>query len=166
MDKLPPVASLCKNLVALFTEVQILSRQTNITIIDQISLQESRDRLILWSDGYGVTDGCLDNTLSHQRTTRLHKAVIKTLSHMADVLIERLIPSLGISSTKLIDLCKAIQAGSQDASEKLPPDEDSDSASETGSSFIENGIHEIVKDLESDNDVLMHYDPLFKSLKD
>jgi hypothetical protein len=62
-------------------------------------------------------------------------------------------------------LCKATQASSKDAAEILQLDEDSDSASETGTAFTEDGIHEIAEDLKNDNDVLMYSDPLFKSLQ-
>jgi hypothetical protein len=89
MDKQKPIDSLCNNLLSLFKEVQTLSEQTNIPDNDQISLQRSYDRLILWSKGHRITDGCLDNTLSDQGITRLRKVVIETLSHMGTVLIDR-----------------------------------------------------------------------------
>lgn len=82
------ISRLSANLLSLFKEVILLLReQATIPKDARISLERSCSALILWSDGYGIAQGHLNDVL--KKSSKLRHTLFKNLSHLGDVLTER-----------------------------------------------------------------------------
>lgn len=87
------VANLSAALLALFKEIVLaLSKQTKIPKDARISLERSCSAMILWSDGFGIAQGRLNDTFNRSR--KLRYTVSKNLLHIGHVLVERVFLSL------------------------------------------------------------------------
>jgi hypothetical protein len=91
IDEIPEqneIARLSANLLSLFKEVILaLPEQTTIPKDARISLERSCSALILWSDGYGIAQGRLNDTF--KKSSKLRHTLFKGLSHIGRVLTER-----------------------------------------------------------------------------
>ncbi|PVH71686.1 hypothetical protein DL98DRAFT_596710 [Cadophora sp. DSE1049] len=127
------------------------------------TLERSWSSLILWSDGYGVTDGELDEVLAKSCTLR--QSTLELLTNISKTLTERLIPQFEPSDGKL-DL-NPLKLVTQEAASNLHlgyedgdfEGSDSDSYSVTESDELD----EIAEDLETDTQCLMDLDALIKA---
>ncbi|KAK4223486.1 hypothetical protein QBC38DRAFT_372996, partial [Podospora fimiseda] len=148
------IANLCQSLLDLFPEISIaLTRNNEVPKPIQIDLDRSRSAFFLWSDGYGIAQGQLDDTFV--KSTRLRRSVTKILSHIGEVLTERLIPLSNVWSEKLQDLCLRVRSALENASRLLDDgvSKDSDDESSSGAStFASSGDHlnEVTEDLRTD----------------
>ncbi|KAK6828318.1 hypothetical protein PG987_011659 [Apiospora arundinis] len=123
-----------------------------------ISLQRSQSYMVLWADGYGVSDGLLDKALDKSRrarstTLRLIYSVSQTLTkrlilHVTqehrNILITK-IAAIGLTADKIKFIIE------HDDNE----DSDSDTSSETSSQAGINDLGEIADDLLTDTQCLM-----------
>ncbi len=132
-----------------------------------ISLERARGLIALWSDGYGIQDGKLDETLAKSRNIR--RSTLKTLSSIATTLLGRLIPLTHISSDKLSVLTLQLTATVDEASYMIHDvihgdgDDRSDASSDGFSGVgIDDSIAEVAEDLKTDAQCLMDLDPLFR----
>lgn len=82
------IPRLSASLLSLFKEV-VLSLREQATIPNdvRISLERSCSALILWSDGYGIAQGHLNDIF--QRSSKLRHTILKNLSRLGRVLTER-----------------------------------------------------------------------------
>lgn len=82
------IPRLSAGLLSLFKEAILLLReQATIPNDVRISLERSCSALILWSDGYGIAQGHLNDIF--QRSSKLRHTVLKNLSRLGRVLTER-----------------------------------------------------------------------------
>jgi hypothetical protein len=83
------IPRLSAGLLSLFKEAILLLREQAAVPKDaRISLERSCSALILWSDGYGITEGHLNNIL--RRSSKLRHTILKNLSRLGRVLTERM----------------------------------------------------------------------------
>ncbi|KAK4464391.1 hypothetical protein QBC42DRAFT_45550 [Cladorrhinum samala] len=163
------VSRLCQFLLDLFREIMVLLRKENKTSSAiEMDLERSRSAIVLWSDGYGIAQGDFDETL--EKSNRLRRAVVKTLSHIGAILIERLIPQAEIGSDQLQGLCLRVRTALEDAGrligDGVGSDSDSDSdESSSGDSVRSSGddMAEIAEDLRTDTCCLAGLGPLLKN---
>lgn len=82
------IPRLSSSLLSLFKEV-ILSLREQATIPNdvRISLERSCSALILWSDGYGIAEGHLNDIL--KRSSKLRYTLLKNLSLLGRALTDR-----------------------------------------------------------------------------
>ena len=133
----------------------------------RISLERARGLIALWSDGYGIQDGRLDDVLAKSRNIR--RSTLKTLSNIANTLLSRLIPLAQISSDKLGILAAQLTAAVDEASYMIHDaihdgrDDRSDTSSDDFSDVgPDDSIAEVAEDLKTDAQCLMELDPLFR----
>ncbi|KAL7910275.1 hypothetical protein GGI35DRAFT_361234 [Trichoderma velutinum] len=158
------IAELSSNLLALFKEIVLaLSKQINVPRDAQISIERSYSALTLWSDGFGIAQGRLNDTFNKSR--KLRYTALKNLSHIGRVLVERLVPAVNISSEKLKRLCSSVELNIEAAAGLIAEEscrQSDDSSSDAASNFSDDDIYEIAEDLKTDTLVLSGLDPLFK----
>ena len=81
------IAQLSKAVRLLFQEiVKAVMAQAEISRDIKISLERSHSSLVLWSDGYGASEGALDKTLAKSR--KLRNLTLKSLARLGGILIE------------------------------------------------------------------------------
>ncbi len=81
------IAQLSKAVRVLFQEIaKAVSAQPEISHDIKISLERSHSSLVLWSDGYGASEGTLDKTLAKSR--KLRNLTLRSLAHVGSILIE------------------------------------------------------------------------------
>ncbi|KAM0476401.1 hypothetical protein ACHAPX_006313 [Trichoderma viride] len=158
------ISRLSASLLSLFKEVVLsLREQATIPKDVRISLERSCSAMILWSDGYGIAQGNLNNVF--KRSSKLRHTLFTNLSHLGHVLTERLIPLANISSEKLKELCSSVVSNIEDGSgiavEELYQKSD-DSSSDAESIFSDDNIYEVAEDLKTDTHVLSSLDSLIK----
>jgi hypothetical protein len=82
------ISRLSASLLSLFKEVVLsLREQATIPKDVRISLERSCSAMILWSDGYGIAQGNLNNVF--KRSSKLRHTLFTNLSHLGHVLTER-----------------------------------------------------------------------------
>ncbi|PTB64677.1 hypothetical protein BBK36DRAFT_21428 [Trichoderma citrinoviride] len=161
------VASLSASLTSLFKAIiPALSlpeqEQDRIPQTARISLERSCSALILWSDGYGIAEGRLNDTLNRSR--KLRYTTLKNLLHIGRVLVERLVPLIHVSE-KPQELCSSVESNIEEAASiiiEASSRRSDDSSSDAASDFSNDDIHEIAEDLKTDTLVLSSLDPLLK----
>ncbi|KAL6866741.1 hypothetical protein J3F83DRAFT_715564 [Trichoderma novae-zelandiae] len=161
------IASLCASLLSLFKAIiPALSpselNQTRIPRTARISLERSCSALILWSDGFGIAEGRLNDTFDRSR--KLRYTTLKNLLHIGRVLVERLVPLVHVSE-KLQVLCSSVESHVEEAAGLIAEGssrQSDDSSSDAASDFSNDDIHEIAEDLKTDTLVLSSLDPLLK----
>lgn len=182
------VSRLSANLLLLFKEIILLLRQQVAIPKDaRISLERSCSALILWSDGYGIAQGRLNDIF--KRSSKLRYTLLKNLSRLGRALTERthtsfytlyrvhtnhliyilwpigLIPLADISSEKLQQLCSSVESSIGKASSILNEElcrQSDDASSDAGSTFSDDNIHEVAEDLKTDTHVLSSLDSIIK----
>lgn len=182
------VSRLSANLLLLFKEIILLLRQQVAIPKDaRISLERSCSALILWSDGYGIAQGRLNDIF--KRSSKLRYTLLKNLSRLGRALTERthasfytqygvhtnhliyvlwptgLIPLADISSEKLQHLCSSVESSIAKANSILSEDlcrQSDDASSDAGSTFSDDNIQEVAEDLKTDTHVLSSLDPMIK----
>ncbi|KAM0464658.1 hypothetical protein ACHAPV_002492 [Trichoderma viride] len=158
------VSRLSANLLLLFKEIILLLRQQVAIPKDaRISLERSCSALILWSDGYGIAQGRLNDIF--KRSSKLRYTLLKNLSRLGRALTERLIPLADISSEKLQQLCSSVESSIGKASSILNEElcrQGDDASSDAGSTFSDDNIHEVAEDLKTDTHVLSSLDSIIK----
>ncbi|KKP02600.1 hypothetical protein THAR02_05288 [Trichoderma harzianum] len=81
------IAELSSSLLALFKEIVLaLSNHARIPGDARINIERSCSALILWSDGFGITQGRLNETFNKSR--KLRYTTLKNLLHIGRVLTE------------------------------------------------------------------------------
>jgi hypothetical protein len=184
------VAGLAASLLSLFKSIiPALSghQQNKIPQTARISLERSCSALILWSDGYGIAEGRLNDVFN--RSWKLRYTTLKNLVHIGRVLVESMffifplahmsmlngsdmIPmsSIGLLplvhvSEKLQALCSSVESNIEEAAgiiAEASSRQSDDSSSDAASDFSNDDIHEIAEDLKTDTLVLSSLDPLLK----
>jgi len=162
---------LCDRVLDVFREALVQLAQPNHAETApkpvRISLERTRGLIALWSDGYGIQDGRLDDLLAKSRNIR--RSTLKTLSSIANTLLGRLIPLAKISSDKLSILTVQLVATVDEASYMIHDvthgegDDRSDTSSDGCSDLgADDSITEVAEDLKTDAQCLMDLDPLFR----
>ncbi|KAH6605321.1 ankyrin repeat [Trichoderma cornu-damae] len=159
------ITHLSANILTLFKEIVLsLPKLTQIPNDARINVERSCSALILWSDGYGIAQGRLNDTFNKSR--KLRHTAIKSLLHIGRILTERLVPLTEISSEKLQLLCSCVESSIEEANGVMNEDsghQSDDSSSDAESAFSDGGdIYEIAEDLRTDTRVLSGLDPLLK----
>ncbi|KAK3390130.1 hypothetical protein B0H63DRAFT_107437 [Podospora didyma] len=161
-------ARLCDGILTLFQEVirqvskQSVHEDQTIPKPVQISLERARGFIALWSDGYGIRDGAMDDVLAKSRNIR--HSTVKTLSSIADALLNRLIPLSHISSDRLEVFKDQLAATNAEACYILHEDDGSEASSDALSELgLEDSVAEVAEDLKTDAQCLMELDPLFRN---
>ncbi|KAK3369286.1 hypothetical protein B0T24DRAFT_358697 [Lasiosphaeria ovina] len=161
-------ARLCDGILGLFQEVirQVALQQPTSKIPKRVrrSLERAHGIVALWSDGYGVKDGHLDDVLAKSR--KIRQATLKILSSITDALVKRLIPLARLSSEKLDAFVLQVEATTDEASYVIHDADasDSDVSSDALSDLeLEDSIAEVAEDLKTDAQCLMDLDPLFRN---
>ncbi|RTE84357.1 hypothetical protein BHE90_001085, partial [Fusarium euwallaceae] len=124
------------------------------------SLQRSCSRLKLWSVGYGICLGRLDDVLA--KSQNLRHATLKILVSISRTLTERL-PSqaeIEISSKYYENNLQRLNPLIEAAENDLRPD---DTSSGDPCDYDSDSVHEVAEDLKTDTMCLMELDPLFQS---
>lgn len=96
------IASFSASLLSLFKAIiPALSeqKQAKVPQTARISLERSCSALILWSDGYGIAEGRLNDTFNRSR--KLRYTALKNLLHIGRVLVESM--SLTFITCTLVD---------------------------------------------------------------
>ncbi|KAI8946787.1 hypothetical protein F4801DRAFT_563251 [Xylaria longipes] len=152
----------CSENLELFRELLKVSTNEHYPISksDLVSLERSFGRLKLWSDGYGVAAGRLDEVFS--RSQMLRSAALELLGSLATTLTERLVPRLTNSwsaqeplNTFILEVKSLV--------ERIDAEDDEGSSSDESYDFESDSINEIAQDLFTDTLCLMELDPLLKS---
>jgi hypothetical protein len=155
-------ARLCDGILDVFQEViRKLLQAHHAEAVPKpirISLERARGLIALWSDGYGIQDGRLDDVLAQSSSIR--RSTLKILSSIASTLLNRLIPLAQISSDKLDVLTVQLAATNAESAYKSDcSDTSSDGFSDAGP---DDSIAEVAEDLKTDAQCLMELDPLFR----
>ncbi|KAH0491698.1 hypothetical protein TgHK011_003113 [Trichoderma gracile] len=159
------IAGLTASLLSLFKAiVPALAReqQTKIPQTARISLERSCSALILWSSGYGIAEGRLNDAFNRSR--KLRYTTLKNLLHIGRVLVERLLPLVNVSE-KLQALCSSVESNIEEAAgiiAEASSRQSDASSSDAASDFSNDDIHEIAEDLKTDTLVLSNLDSLLK----
>ncbi|KAL6355073.1 hypothetical protein LRP88_11550 [Fusarium phalaenopsidis] len=152
-DEKSAVARLTAALDILFREILVLlSNKGNFPRDIFISLDRTRSILSLWSNGYGVASGSLDDKF--QRSRNLRKATMETLSHISSNIIDRLVPMADISNPKIEGLCGQVS--------NILKEVNSSSSSESTSEYSTLDVHELAEDLKTDIDCLINLDQMIR----
>lgn len=173
-DKNSAVARLTYALDTLFRKIiAILSSKKEFPSGIYKSLDDSRSRFCLWSDGYGIANGSMDDKF--QRSPRLRRVTMKTLCHLSSTVVDRkcrlcfspyslslllgLVPVANISSSETQALCDQV---SNILEEESCSDLSNDSSSDSSSECSTAQINEVAEDLETDVDCLMELDQMLR----
>ncbi|KAK3323035.1 hypothetical protein B0H66DRAFT_555696 [Apodospora peruviana] len=158
-------ARLCDGILTLFQEaIRQISRQDQVPKPVRTRLERSYGFIALWSNGYGIRDGNLDDVFAKSRTIR--RSTLRILSNITNALLNRLIPLTKISSDALDTLAVKLAAASAEASYIIHDADDGSSSDASSDVFSDPGldsVSEIAEDLKTDAQCLMELDPLFKA---
>ncbi|KAI0184988.1 hypothetical protein EV127DRAFT_442655 [Xylaria flabelliformis] len=163
-DERTLTARLCGESLELFRELLKISTNARNSTPDSdyVSLQRSFERLKLWSDGYGVAAGRLDQVFS--KSHMLRTATLKLLGSLATTLTDRLTPQLTHSSWPAREPLKTVFLEVKLLAERTGVDDDDGASSSDVSYDLESdSMEEIAQDLLTDTLCLMELDPLLKN---
>jgi hypothetical protein len=169
-DRRSVTARLCDGILDVFQEAirqlsQAYQAEAALKPIRR-SLERARGLIALWSDGYGIQEGRLDDVLAKSRNIR--RSTLKTLSRITNTLLNRLIPLAQISSDKLDILTVQLAATNAEASymihDVIHDEYDGSDTSSDGFSDAapDDSMAEVAEDLKTDAQCLMELDPLFR----
>jgi hypothetical protein len=83
-------ARLCDAALGFYKELlRHLSEQLDVSKVVRMSLQRTYSLMVLWSDGYGVREGDLDDILAKSRNIR--RDTLKILSSVANTLLDSML---------------------------------------------------------------------------
>ncbi|KAK8028448.1 hypothetical protein PG991_005504 [Apiospora marii] len=158
-DDPPLIAPLYKACSAVFRDIiSHLSSDSSVDKSVQLSLQRSQSYLVLWADGYGVSDGLLDKSLDKSRRARA--TTLRLLLSVSQTLTKRLfqlVPEeerLRLSS-KITDVVLAADKIKFLIEHDDNGNSDSDGSSDTSSQAEADDLDEIAEDLVTDTQCLM-----------
>ncbi|KAI0411103.1 hypothetical protein F5X98DRAFT_64653 [Xylaria grammica] len=167
LDERSLIARLCVETSVLFKQIIKLLFNDGIPSLEphRISLQRSFSRLIMWSNGYGIADGLMDEVFAKSRSLRC--SVIHLLASIATTLTDRLlllqvvpskliqeIPQHTLNEIRLLTAEGLVEGDESDDGASLR-DDSSDSDSDD--------LAEVALDLETDTICLVEMDPVLKS---
>ncbi|KAF5560729.1 ankyrin repeat [Fusarium phyllophilum] len=162
-------ARLCDAALRFYKELlRHVSKHLDVPKLVRMSLQRTYSLMVLWSDGYGVREGDLDDILAKSRNIR--RATLKILSSIANTLLDNLAglgPLIVKSAFELIgDLSLPLIAMSAEASYLIHDgtDSSSDSSSDVSLDSHQDNMSEINQDLRTDVECLVELDPLIRNL--
>ncbi|KAK8080237.1 hypothetical protein PG997_008055 [Apiospora hydei] len=158
-DDPPLLAQLYGACSVLFRD--ILTVFTSNLSIDKsalLSLQRSQSYLVLWADGYGVSDGLLDKSLDKSRRARA--TTLRLLYSVSQTLTKRLIQLVSQEhrtrlSAKITDITHAADKIKFLIEHDDTGDSDSDTSSVTSFQAENTDLEEIAEDLLTDTQCLM-----------
>ncbi|KAK7956505.1 uncharacterized protein PG986_005727 [Apiospora aurea] len=158
-DDPPLLAQLYGACSVLFRD--ILTVFTSNSSIDKpalLSLQRSQSYLVLWADGYGVSDGLLDKSLDKSRRARA--TTLRLLYSVSQTLTKRLIQLVSQEhrtrlSAKITDITHAADKIKFLIEHDDTGESDSDTSSVTSSQAENTDLEEIAEDLLTDTQCLM-----------
>lgn len=164
-------ARLCDSILDVFQEaLRQLAQPHHVDTVPKpvrVGLERAQGLIVLWSDGYGIQDGRLDDVFAKSRNIR--RSTLRTLSSIANTLLNRLIPLAKVSSEKLGLLTVQLTAAVDEASYIIHDviHNECDDCSETSSDGFsdagpDDSIAEVAEDLRTDAQCLMDLDPLFR----
>ncbi|RDW87378.1 hypothetical protein BP5796_03072 [Coleophoma crateriformis] len=163
-DERSLASRLCAECLTLFEVLMktVLKREDpTITKSRKIGLERSLSRLKLWSDGYEVLRGDLDDIL--ERSSKLRTATLELLGSIGSTLTDRLVPQLTNETIQLApEQLRHLILEVKTLVERTGKIYDDSSLSDFSSDFGDD-FQEIVEDLQTDTSCLMELDPLFKS---
>ncbi|RSL87352.1 hypothetical protein CDV31_016267 [Fusarium ambrosium] len=152
-DEKSAVARLTAALDNLFRNILVLlSNKGKFPRDIFISLDRTRSTFSLWSDGYGVASGSLNDKF--QRSPDLRQATMKTLSHLSSNIIDRLVPLADISNPEIKELCGQVSYILEEVT--------SSPSSESTSEYSTPDFDEIAEDLKTDVDCLIDLDQMIR----
>ncbi|KAF5618430.1 ankyrin repeat [Fusarium sp. NRRL 25303] len=158
-------ARLCDAVLGFYKELlRHVSKQLDVPKLVRMSLQRTYSLMVLWSDGYGVREGDLDDILAKSRNIR--QATLKILSSIANVLLDRLRPLVVNTALESVDnLSLPLIAMGAEASYLIHDDTDSstDSSSDGSLDSQRDNMSEIIQDLRTDVECLVELDPLIRN---
>ncbi|KAF5575530.1 ankyrin repeat [Fusarium pseudocircinatum] len=161
-------ARLCDAALGFYKELlRHLSKQLDVPKLIRMSLQRTYSLMVLWSDGYGVREGELDDILAKSRNIR--RAALKILSSIANILLDDLAGLrplvVKFASESLDDLSLPLIAMCAEASYLIHDDTDSSSDSSSDGSLGSkvDDMSEIIQDLRTDVECLVELDPLVRN---
>ncbi|KAI1641469.1 hypothetical protein F4809DRAFT_636755 [Biscogniauxia mediterranea] len=151
VDEPPLVAHLYQACEDLYSG--ILTKLSSDYSIDRsvlLSLQRSHSYLVLWADGYGVSDGVLDTSLDKSRRAR----------HSTLRLLSSLLPVITLDQQAQLDAKAAAVVHAADKLKYLTQkdaagDSDSDTSSDTSSVSGAADLDDIAEDLKTDSECLL-----------
>ncbi|KAK8060007.1 hypothetical protein PG996_009937 [Apiospora saccharicola] len=158
-DDPPLIAPLYKACSAVFRDIIThISSDFSIDKSVQLSLERSQSYLVLWADGYGVSDGLLDKSLDKSRRARA--TTLRLLFSVSQTLTKRLFQFVpeehrhGLSY-KVTDITLAADKIKFLIEHDENGDSDSDGSSDTSSQAEAGDLDEIAEDLLTDTQCLM-----------
>ncbi|KAK7958631.1 hypothetical protein PG988_013479 [Apiospora saccharicola] len=158
-DDPPLIAPLYKACSAVFRDIIThLSSDLSIDKSVQLSLQRSQSYLVLWADGYGVSDGLLDKSLDKSRRARA--TTLRLLFSVSQTLIKRLFQFVPQEhrhrlTSKVTDITLAADKIKFLIEHDDNRDSDSDGSSDNSSQAEADDLDEIAEDLLTDTQCLM-----------
>ncbi|KAF4474657.1 Ankyrin repeat [Fusarium agapanthi] len=159
-------ARLCDAALRFYKELlRHVSKQLDVPRPVRMSLQRTYSLMVLWSDGYGVREGDLDDILAKSRNIR--RATLKILSSIANILLDGLRPLIvKFTSESLDDLSLPLIAMCAEASYLIHDDTDSssDSSSDRSLDSKVDDMSDMIQDLRTDVECLVELDPLIRNL--
>ncbi|ETS81698.1 hypothetical protein PFICI_06700 [Pestalotiopsis fici W106-1] len=153
---------LCSNILELFREVFLLLSNSDTPFLSRaeyISLERSFGQLKLWSDGYGVSTGELDDLLDKSRLLR--RDTLKLLRSIGINLTERLLPQL-FGKSSMTESLGLISNGLKAVLESYHDDDGESTSSGESDDSLEDNVQEMTKDLQTDTLCLMELGELFR----
>ncbi|KAI0101570.1 hypothetical protein GGR51DRAFT_530147 [Nemania sp. FL0031] len=162
-DERTLTARLCGENLELFREILKISTREGYQMSESelVSLERSFGRLKLWSDGYGVAAGHLDEVFTGSRMLRI--SALKLLGSLATTLTDRLVPRLTGSSGSTQEPLSTCILEVKSLLERIETQEDESSSSNASYEFESDSVDEIAQDLLTDTLCLMELDPLLKN---
>ncbi|KAI3336423.1 hypothetical protein HD806DRAFT_5390 [Xylariaceae sp. AK1471] len=162
-DERSLTARLCGESLELFREILKASTSGHCSTASSnlVSLERSFGRLKLWSDGYGIAAGRLDDVFARSQVIR--NATQNLLSSLATTLTDRLVLRLINSTESTNEPLNTLILEVRSLVENIGDDDEEASSSDESSDFESDSIEEIVQDLLTDTLCLVELDPLLKS---
>lgn len=153
-----------QNLQVLSLVTKTLSHEEKVSRAVYTSFERSYGRFVLWSDGYGVSDGQLDESFKKSRILR--RATLRLVRRISFVITDRLVPRLNQqeldwANKASVDRISQIQLLNEYAS-----GDHSDGSSSDDASVIEeaeDSLEDIAEDLMGLTTCLAELDSLIES---
>ncbi|OTA57935.1 hypothetical protein K449DRAFT_436946 [Hypoxylon sp. EC38] len=161
------VANLFDSCDSLFASIlNSLSRDKSVEKSTLLSLERSRSYLVLWADGFGVSDGRFDRSLDKSRrarglTQRLLVSICRSLTrrllhHISTEAQIQLHPKVARTSQALEKMSYLAHSDAPDIRDSDDDNSDSDSESDNDTSNSESeDLEEIAEDLRTDTQCLL-----------
>ncbi|KAK8042350.1 hypothetical protein PG994_012833 [Apiospora phragmitis] len=158
-DDPPLIAQLYESCSVLFRDIIIdFAGDSSVDKSILLSLQRGQSYLVLWADGFGVSDGLLDKSLDKSRRARA--STLRLLFSVSQTLTKRLVQFISQEhrtrlSTKITNINLAADKIRFLIEHDDTGDSDSDTSSDTSSQAGATDLEEIAEDLLTDTQCLM-----------